>query len=217
MIRIALVLAFAAIAAPAVAQTVALPDTGLFAPVAAQLAERNERLAAAQGAEKIRLLLDTGRPVEAARLADTMQGDAVELKLARAYAALAVQDFAAAAQRIKALDGSDEAEARALRLAWLRVRDDAGAVDSLARTKPDGAPELLARARIAFDLLDYARAESLLARAETKIPTGDAPALRRMRASAHVPRTPVQQRLRKWDESRREIAPALKEWPTPAA
>ena len=206
----------AALASPAAAD-VALPDSGIFAPVAGQLAERTGRLAAARDAERIRLLLDTGRPAEAARLADTMQGDAVELKVARAYAALAVQDFAAAAQRIRALEGRDEPEARAVRLAWLRVRDDAGAVDSLARTRPGGAPELLALARQAFDLLDYARAESLLALAQARIPQDDTPVARRQRAAAHLTRTLVQQRLRKWDESLAEITRSLTEWATPEA
>ena len=55
-------LLLAVVAAPARSQNVTLPDTGLFAPVAAQLAARTQRLAAAQGAERIRLLIDTGRP-----------------------------------------------------------------------------------------------------------------------------------------------------------
>ena len=213
MTRLLAVLLLLGATAPAhAAPSVALPDTGLFAPVAAQLADRTARLASAKGAERIRLLLDTGQTAEAARLADTMQGDAPDLEVARAFAALAVQDFAAAAPRIKVLAGSDDAEARAVRLAWLRMRDDAGAVDSLARTQPDGAPELLARARVAYDLLDYDGAQSLLTQAESKIPAGDTPSARRMRATAHVTRTLVLQRLRKWDESLAEITRALDEW-----
>ena len=61
---------------PAAAATVALPDTGLFAPVAAQLRARDARLADKKksGAERVGLLLATGRNEDAAREAAKLRG-----------------------------------------------------------------------------------------------------------------------------------------------
>jgi len=222
MIRILVVLLGLGAAVPSA--SVALPDTGLFAPVAAQLRERSARLerAAPGSPERVRLLLATGRPVEAAALATKLSGDAADVRVARALGALAVQDFAAARTRVAALEGLEEPEARSIRLAWLRVLDDAGAIDSLARARvargdAGAGPELVALARQAFDLLDYPRAESLLARAETQTAGGDDEVARRQRAGLHVVRALVQQRQRKWDASLAELQGALGEFATPEA
>lgn len=66
-VRTALLLAML-VAAPTIAAATALPDTGLFAPVAEQLRARLARIAALPdagvSAERLRLLLETGQPDE---------------------------------------------------------------------------------------------------------------------------------------------------------
>src|SRR5687767_5562169 len=119
-VLVALVLSVAAPCAAAVA----LPDTGLFASVAAQLAAREARLATlpAGDAGRIALLIGTGRADEAAReaLGLPSRGKAAE-RIARLEAALAVQDFAAAAEAARQL--GPETQARALLYRWDVVRD----------------------------------------------------------------------------------------------
>src|SRR5213594_2918723 len=91
---------FPSLPAQAAAPAVALPDTGLFAPVAAELRAHLARLAElpprAAGPEAVGLLLDTGAPEQAARRAAALPSDDAETRVARARAALAVQDFATA-------------------------------------------------------------------------------------------------------------------------
>ncbi len=181
-----------AMPARAGAAAVALPDTGLFAPVAAQFARGIDRDAA---------------------------GDSL---VARFRAALRGQDFAAAGPLAARLAGRDDAAARSAVLAWARVRDAAAMIDSLTRARLAGGdagnvPELLAAARLAFDQLVDARAESLATRAlaEAARDTGEFGA--RERSDAHVVIAQVEQRARKVDRSLAELRPALAEDATPDA
>jgi tetratricopeptide (TPR) repeat protein len=201
------------------AGAVALPDTGLFAPVAEQLRERIARLASPAVAggppgERLELLLETGQPDEAARLARRIPAADRATLPARARVALAVQDFDVARGLVEALAGSPDAESRAIRYRWEFVRDDAARVDSLVHTRleaPGGpeVPELLAAARLAYDQLDDDRADSLYSRALAAARAGEGAAAARARSDAHVGRALVQQRRRQWDASLAELRLAL--------
>ena len=216
MAPLTLVLAAGLVAATAPA----LPDTGLFAPVAAQLRARLARLAAlpaaGASAERLTLLLETGQMDEARRLTAGAAPDETPDLVAHAAVALAVQDFAAAGPLIARLAGRPEADARAIRFRWEYVRDAAGAIDSLTRARltgpdVDAVPELLAAGRIGYDMLDYARADSLFARALAAAPADSAAASRRARSQARVGRALVLQKRRDWDRSLTELRAALAE------
>jgi tetratricopeptide (TPR) repeat protein len=203
---------------------IALPDTGLFAPVAAQLAAREASLGAlAKGdAKRIALLVETGRAAEAAREAARLSegSDALATLVARATAALAIQDFAAAEGAIASLGQRTEPSARAAVYRWAALRDDGAGIDAHSRARiadgSAGAPDLLAAGKLAYDLLDYARADSMFGRALVAAAGGgeDAP---RWRAAAHVGRALVMQKRRKWDESLTEVKLALAGHATPEA
>ncbi|MEO5987861.1 MAG: hypothetical protein ABIU54_07750 [Candidatus Eisenbacteria bacterium] len=200
----------------------ALPDTGVFAPVARHYRSRLEQVRAGTGnatPERIGLLLAIGQPEQAVRQAGSLRGDPREAAVARARALLAVQDFAAAAPllaRIQAEASASDAE-RAVGLAWASVRDDAGAIDSLTRAAVAGhedaraIPELLAAGRQAYAMLDYPRAEALFQRALAVIPksaeAGSAAASRR--DAALVGLGFVQQKHRDWDGSFATLRQAL--------
>jgi tetratricopeptide (TPR) repeat protein len=210
----------------AAAVTVTLPDTGLFAPVAAQLRAREAQLgmipATSVTAERVWLLLETGQPAEAAKLAGKLEGDEPPTLVARARAALAVQDFRAVAMIADQLASLPDAEARAARYAWEYARDAAGRIDSLTRARLSGAdggavPELLAAGRVAYDLLDYPRADSLFARALAAVPPSESAAMRRPRAAAHLGRALVMQKRRDWDGSLAQLELALFEHAGPEA
>ena len=137
-------------------RAVALPDTGVFAPVAEHLRSRLERLGTLQDGgvspERVSLLLEVGRVDEAARLGPRLDGAESPVLVARARAALAIQDFAAAAPLVARLAALPDADARATRYRWESVRDAGAAIDSLTRARlagPDAEaiPELLAAAR----------------------------------------------------------------------
>jgi tetratricopeptide (TPR) repeat protein len=211
--------ATAAVRAPARA----LPDTGLFAPVAGQLRERMSRLdhlpRTTVTAERLTLLLETGRMDEAARLASRLATDDPPTLVARARAALAVQDFAAAGPLIERLSTMTDPDARATRYRWEFVRDAAAVVDSLTRARlsgpdADAVPELLAAGRLAYDMLDYPRADSLFTLALAASPAGTE-ASRRSRALARVGRALVLQKRRDWDSSLVELRLALADHASP--
>jgi tetratricopeptide (TPR) repeat protein len=191
-----------------------LPDTGLFAPVADQLrSRRGVSQLPGLTPNRLRLLLETGRMDEAARLAPGLEPSDTEALVMRARVALAVQDFAAAAPLIERLAALPEADARTVRLRWLVARDDGGAIDALTRARLGGAdtddvPELLAAGRLAYDLLDYPRADSLFARALAALPPG-LDQHRSARATAHQGRALVMQKRRDWDGSLAELELAL--------
>lgn len=215
----ALGLALACSATPvSAAPAPALPDTGVFALVAARYQARLARLAARGEAAvtpgRIRLLLATGQPDEAARLLPKLGGDSREVAVARARVLLARQDFPALAiemDRLVAERATTEPE-RGLRFAYALALDDAPQVDSLSRVvdRPgdDAArvPELLAGGRLAYDRLDYPRAESLFTRAlavsppPAELPAIGSEALAR-RCLALTGLALVKQKRRDWDGS----------------
>jgi len=204
----------------------ALPDTGLFAPVAARTQARLARLAARGEAVitpgRVRLLLATGQTDEALRVLPKLTGDSREVAVARARVLLARQDFAALAtemERLAAERASTEPE-RALRFAYALALDDAPQVDSLSRAVDrrgdDGSrvPELLAAGRLAYDRLDYPRAESLFTRALAVSPPpaelpaiGSEPLARRCLALTGL--ALVKQKRRDWDGSLQLLKDAL--------
>ncbi|MEP7028651.1 MAG: hypothetical protein ABI960_08645, partial [Candidatus Eisenbacteria bacterium] len=196
----------------------------MFAPVAAQLRAHLALLAAlpanAATPERVWLLLDSGQPAAAARIASQLPGDTPAVLVARARAAMMVQDFAAAAPLIARLEALPDVEARSTRLLWERVRDASAVVDSLTRLRiaqgdAGAVPELLAAGRLAYDLLDYPRADSMFARALAAIPETDSPLARRARSAAHTGRALVMQKRRQWDESLAELKLALGEHASP--
>ena len=212
-------LAWGALPATA-ARASTLPDTGLFAPVAAQLRDRLARLAsppkgALPLAERLELLLDTGQPDEAAKLARSLAPEASN-RLARAQVALAVQDFETARGLLGQLEASDDPEVRSIRYRWEFVRDHSAAVDSLTRARlalggGPLAPELLAAARLAYEQLDNPRADSLYSRALAALRTGGSPSDARARSAAHLGRALVMQKRREWDASLAELERSLAE------
>ena len=221
---LAAVLAAPAGTAASAAPAVVLPDTGLFAPVAAQLAAREKRLASPSvGAlERIHLLITSGRAADAAGAAARLPGDDTATRIARARAALAVQDFAAAGPLVARLAPFTDPATRRVRYAWEFVRDAAGAVDSLSRAALAGpgaaAPDWLAAGRLAYDMLDYARADSLFGGALAAAAGDGAGAeAASWRSAAHVGRAVVLQKRQKWDASLAEIERALAASATPEA
>jgi tetratricopeptide (TPR) repeat protein len=212
--------------AAAATRSVALPDTGLFAPVAAQLEARLVRLAEIPAgsvtSERLWLLLDTGQPDVAARLANTLTGDDPAALVARTRAALTVQDFATAAPLVARLALLPQADARATRYLWESARDAAGTIDSLTRARltagdTGSVPELLAAGQLAYDMLDYPRADALFSRALAATSTGSSFAAHRARSAAHVGRAVVMQKRRDWDGSLAELRLALSEHASAAA
>jgi Tfp pilus assembly protein PilF len=218
---------FAAMLAPGAgaATSVALPDTGLFAPVAAQLRAREARLAKTTkpGAERLGLLLSTGGNDTAAREAKALKAGDPAALVARTRAAIAVQDFATAAPLVARLASSSDPDARGVHYQWLSIRDDAGSIDSLthARLAPGAAaptaPDFLAAARFAFDQFDYGRADSLYGLALAAAGTKDDETSARLRASARIGRVLVLQKRRKWDDALAESKLALAAFASPQA
>jgi len=202
----------------------ALPDTGVFAPVARQYQARLVQLRAGSGAptaERITLLLATGQPEEAVRLSSNLAGDAREAEVARALALLATQDFAALVPlmaRIESHANANDAE-RMIRLTWANTRDDAAAIDSLTRAAVAGhddarvIPELLAAGRQAYSMLDYTRAEPLYQRALAALPAAVESGSREagLRATALTGIALVQQKRRDWDGSFATLGRALQD------
>jgi tetratricopeptide (TPR) repeat protein len=104
--------------------------------------------------------------------------------------------------------------ARTLRYRYEYARDNAAAIDSLTRGRlvrgkdADNVPDLIAAGRIAYDLLNYARADSLFSRALSASSGTDAEA-RAALSSAHNGRALVMQKRRQWDASLAELKLAL--------
>ena len=204
----------------------ALPDTGLFAPVAAQFSARTEQLLRTERQpvtpERLRLLLAIGRPDEASRLMERATGDPRELSVARARVMLVRQDFGPLATAMAGIGHGPDAHERerALGFAWRVARDDAAGVDSLTRdavaSKEDRAhvPELLAAGKLAYDRLDYTSADTLFGRAlqaialPADVPAWGHPAFT-SRATALNGRALVQQKRREWDASLATLKEAL--------
>ena len=147
----------------------------LFAPVATQQEARIAQLTSRPGAvpaSQIHLLLDAGLADEAATDLRRVAGDARAVAHARLRVALTRQDFARALPLVQAMAARrDPTDAeRALRFAYLFAVDDAREVDRLTRgisltSGTDASlPDLLAAGRLAYDLLNYNRADSSFTR-----------------------------------------------------
>jgi tetratricopeptide (TPR) repeat protein len=224
---VALLLAAAPIRAHA-APPVALPDTGLFAPVAEQYEARThvlEELASRPlEPEAVLLLLATGQPDRADSLLRSAAAPGRAMRVAGGRVAMARQDFAA----VQALLASLEARSgllpreRSLRYQFLFARDDEAGIDSLAHARighvgdTDAIPDLLAAGRVAYDMLDYPRAETLFTRALAATPSGslrpawgDSTSARRALALTGLGL--VQQKKRDWDGSLATLRSALAE------
>jgi len=208
---------------------VTLPDTGLFEPVARQYHAELERLGAlpapAARIDSVHLLLATGRPDEAARVAAGLpQSQPRRADWWRGRVMLARQEFAPLEPIVgRIAERGDRATPleRGLAYGWLVARDDGARLDSLTRARIVAAaadsvvvPELLAAGKLAWDRLDYPRAESLFTRALAVSPAnpsrpawGDEPAARRALALTGL--ALVQQKLRQWDRSLGTLREAL--------
>ncbi len=202
------------------------PDTGLFAPVAAQYHARLARIAELDrgplGPERVLLLLATGQPDRADSAMRASGATSRSATVAAARVALARQDFAALPSALAAwrADGGLLPRERSVDLAYRLACDDAASVDSIARValaRGDDAaaiPELLAAARVAYDQLAYPRAESLFTRALAACPApatrpawGDTTSARRALALTGL--ALVQQKHREWDRSLATLREAL--------
>ncbi len=216
-----LLLAFGAASVPA---AVTLPDTGLFAPIAAQWRERvAETKRPARGEmtlERLEALLEAGDVDGAYAALARMGGAKRAADVARARVLLARAEFkqlTPVLTRLAALPQPTELERRALYVA-LAACDDGARIDTLTRLRlaadPGGVPEWLAAGKLAYDLLDYARAESCFTRALALRPAGaEAPALalrtRPARAVALVGQALVLQKRRDWDRSLEKLREAV--------
>lgn len=123
----------------------------------------------ADSPERVRRLLALGRGEDAVAAAERLPeaSDPRALALARGWAYLTVQDFAAARPYLSRLmaQGVLNDEERSLRYAWLFALDDGAQVDRLSRRSMTArgatpAPDLLAAGRLAADLFQYERADS---------------------------------------------------------
>ena len=222
---VAPVIAAAPARTPPPAPPVALPDTGLFEPVARQYQARLARLAALPDTqatpERLWLLMDTGQADLAARLAAASDLEGTLDLAVRARVAIMVQDFATAAPIAERLATFEDAEARAAAYVWQFTRDDASTIDQRARVRlargENGPAELLAAGRVAYDLLDFARADSMFARALDRLAAASTTAARRARSTAHLGHALVLQKRRDWDGSLATLVRALAEHASPEA
>ena len=205
--------------APAVA-AVALPDTGLFAPVASQLralAPRTE-LPPGMGSyppDLFLTLLDAGNVDVAyanlSRLPAGREGDVARARVLLAYVSL--KELKPVAARLAALKDATESERGAL-YAALFVFDDPARVDRLTKpklVKGDNLPEWLAAGRLAYDQQNYPRADSLYSHA-LEIVNGrgkDAPEVAAARSRALIGKALVLQKRRDWDGSLAKLTEAL--------
>jgi tetratricopeptide (TPR) repeat protein len=213
-------------APPRVAPAVALPDTGLFAPVAriyrARLARLDAIASAPLGPERVLLLLATGQPDRAHGLFDGVVDPGRALRVAAGRVELVRQDFTTLRNLLGTLSarGGLLPRERALDYAWRFACDDEASVDSLTRASLAGAPDagtvadLLAAGRVAYDMLDYPRAESLFTRALATAPAptappawGDSTSARRALALTGI--ALVKQKRRDWDGSLATLREAL--------
>lgn len=214
-----------------------LPDTGLFAPVAKQWAERGRRAdSPGLSPAKVVALLDAGRVDEAFAAVQEYDRPAFggsgsdEPDLAvQAQVLMARFEFEALRQRVDHLlrtlvigpsgDVPTEGHRRALHLGLLAF-DDAARVDSLTRawlaTPRGGTPEWLAAGRLAYDMLDYPRADSCFAAALASVASTKLdPAV--ARSAALAGQALVLQKRRDWDGSLARLTEALGQHTSPEA
>ncbi|MBI1795680.1 MAG: TM0106 family RecB-like putative nuclease [Candidatus Eisenbacteria bacterium] len=216
----ALVMAFAAggaSAAASAAPAIALPDTGVFAPVAAQGAERARRAGTVAPSDPagVEALLDAGRADAAFASLGGLGPSGRAEDVVRARVLLDHVELSAlrpVIERIAAQPAATELERWTL-YQGLFAYDAAARVDSLTRARiaarAAGTPEWLAAGRLAYDQLNYARADSCFTSAFDALkaaPAGAAPrrgALRDsvVRSAAYTGMALVLQKRRDWDGS----------------
>jgi len=206
----ALGLAAAVPASAEPAYAAAPSDTGLFAPVAAQWAARvaaaKDRPGRPDAAFVLRLL-DAGRQDDAVRELASLDAKSRAVAVAGARVRLARSEFEAAKPYVdRVLDLRDPTDdERALRYDWLFAIDASESVDRLTRgldLEPRTRapiPDLLAAGRLAYDMLDYARAESCYARVHERLADGTTPAERAFDAGALVGLGDVAYKRRDYD------------------
>ena len=215
------------------APPVPLPDTGLFAPVAATYRARLGLLDHMVGRpispERVLLMLAVGQTDAAdSLLGEVRDSPSRAMRVAAGRVALARQDFATVSRLLSwcVAHGGLLPRERSLAFQFDFARDDESRVDSIARarigTVPDGdaMPEILAEARVAYDLLDVPRAESLFTRALAATPAnasrpawGDSTSARRSLALTGI--ALVQQKHRDYDGSLVTLRQALAEDASP--
>ncbi len=154
----------------------ALPDTGLFASVAQRYRMELEGLERLDGTARVRGLIRCGRVDEACSLSVTRRRDGRDWMLAVAQAILA-RDGALAPGDRQAFERPDATdEERDIGYLAMRGCDElfriaaaTRAID-LAPGTGEPTPDLLAAGHLAYDLLDYARAESCATRLIERLP-----------------------------------------------
>jgi tetratricopeptide (TPR) repeat protein len=125
----------------------------------------------------VQTLLESGAIDDAVAILPQLQGDSRAVLVARANVLLTVQDFDAARplfEEIAARPDRNDAERQAL-YGWLFALDDMARIDELTRahsvepgtTAP--IPDLLAAGRLAYELLNYERAEACFQRVLERI------------------------------------------------
>jgi tetratricopeptide (TPR) repeat protein len=163
------------------------PAADWFRPLREQQAAFEARLPAA-GAPRItidnlRAMIATGRLDEAAGLLDRVDGDPATVNVLAARVQLMRQDFGAVRARVEPLMTGGRAlsdDERDLVYAWLFAGDNAPEV--AARTKgidvdahtEAATPDLLAAGRLAYQMLNFDRAESCFTSALARAGTGAA-------------------------------------------
>lgn len=211
-------------AGPAAA-AVALPDTGLFAPVARQVRSLAPRTELPPGAgsyspELFGTLIDAGNVDVAyanlSRLAAGREGDVARARVLLAYVAL--KELKPVAERLAALPDANDRERSALYGA-LFAFDDAARVDQLTKSKlvaGSNLPEWLAQGRLAYDQQNYPRADSMYSEALAILAKSDGSQdLAAFRSRALTGRALVLQKRRDWDGSLKLLQQALDSWTTP--
>ncbi len=172
-----LIAGFAWAEAPVARAEAVSPADSLFAPVAAQQAERLERIArlgsGSLTTDDVLTLLEAGRVDDAKAALPSVTGSERRVAGLRLRIALTRQDFAVAKPLVDAIAARPDPteRERALRFIYLFAVDDGAQVDRLTRDPPPApgttAPlaDLIAAGRLAYNLLNYDRAESCFTRA----------------------------------------------------
>lgn len=210
------------------AAAVATPaDTRLFAPVAQQWRARTAAIPPARGPVtpvQLEALLAAGQVDRAYADLGRLEGDPRAADVARArvlLARVALRELDPVLARITAQPRPTELERRTC-YAGLAAHDDADHIDTLTRRRladgSGGVPEWLAAGKLAYEMLDYARAESCFSAALALRPADvEAPAhalqTAPARAAALTGLALVLQKRRDWDGSLVKLQQAIGSYP----
>jgi tetratricopeptide (TPR) repeat protein len=212
------------------AAAITYPDTGLFAPVAKQWQARTSRAGGFAGRASIEAALEAGRihPIHLIRTRKRPPNRLDDVVHARAWIALVgLGSLRPILARIAALPRPNEDE-RWVHYQGLFAYDDAARVDSLTRarlgTTLGGTPEWLAAGKLAYDILDYSRADSCFGNALAAVTatrgmgaTSGTLAPAKARSAALTGQALVLQKRREWDGSLAKLTEALEQYATPEA